>query len=32
IVYWSWNPDLPLVDIFVKLGSIQWGRVGTIIN
>lgn len=32
IVYWSWNPDIPLVDIFAKLGSIQWGRVGTIIN
>jgi signal peptidase I len=32
IVYWSWNPDIPLWDIFNKLGSIKFGRVGTLIN
>ena len=32
IVYWSWNPDIPLYDVFGKLGSIRLGRVGTIID
>jgi signal peptidase I len=32
IVYWSWNPDIPLWDIFNKLGSIKFGRIGTLIN
>jgi signal peptidase I len=32
IVYWSWNPDLPLYDIFNKLSSIKFKRIGTIIN
>jgi signal peptidase I len=32
IVYWSWDPDLPLSSIFRKLGSIRPGRLGTIIK
>lgn len=32
IVYWSWNSDVPLYDIFTKLGSIRPGRIGTIIK
>jgi signal peptidase I len=32
IIYWSWNPDIPLYDIFNKLASISFGRIGTIIN
>jgi signal peptidase I len=32
IVYWSWDPDIPLFDLFAKLGSIRFGRVGKIIK
>jgi signal peptidase I len=32
IVYWSWNPDLPIADFFNKLASIRFGRIGTIIQ
>ncbi len=32
IVYWSWNTDLPLYDIFGRLASIRWGRIGSLIN
>jgi signal peptidase I len=32
IVYWSWNTDLPLVDIFGKIASVRWNRIGKVIN
>lgn len=32
IVYWSWNSDIPLYDIFAKIGSIRLSRIGTIIR
>jgi signal peptidase I len=32
IVYWSWDTDIPLYDIFAKLGSVRWGRIGTLIE
>jgi signal peptidase I len=32
IVYWSWNPDIPLYSIFSKLGSIRLTRVGSLIK
>lgn len=32
IVYWSWDTNIPLYNIFAKLGSIRWGRIGTIIR
>jgi hypothetical protein len=32
IVYWSWNPHVPLYQIVEKLGSIKLGRIGTIIR
>jgi signal peptidase I len=32
IVYWSWNTDLPLYDIFGKLASVRWGRIGSLIK
>jgi signal peptidase I len=32
LVYWSWNSDIPLYNIFSRLGSIRWGRVGTLIR
>jgi signal peptidase I len=31
-VYWSWNSDIPLYDIFGRLASVRWGRIGSIIN
>ena len=32
IVYWSWDTNIPVYDIFAKLGSVRWGRVGTLIK
>jgi signal peptidase I len=32
IVYWSWNPEIPIYSIFDKLGSVRWGRIGTLIR
>jgi signal peptidase I len=32
IVYWSWNTDIPLYDIFSRIGSIRWGRIGSLIK
>lgn len=32
IVYWSWDTDIPIYNIFSKLGSVRLGRIGTIIK
>ena len=32
IVYWSWDSDIPLYDIFGRIASIRWGRVGSLIQ
>jgi signal peptidase I len=32
IVYWSWNPQIPLFRLPEKLSSIKLGRIGTIIH
>jgi len=32
IVYWSWNPDIPIVSLFDKLGSIRPGRIGSLVK
>jgi signal peptidase I len=32
IVYWSWDPNIPIYSIFDKLASIRLGRLGTIIK
>lgn len=32
IVYWSWDSDLPIVDIVNKISSVRWGRIGTIVH
>lgn len=32
IVYWSWDPNVPIYQIFDKLRSIQWNRIGRIIE
>lgn len=32
IVYWSWDTDIPIYNIFAKLGSVRLGRIGTIIK
>ncbi len=32
IIYWSWNPHIPMWDIFAKIGSIRWGRIGMLIH
>ncbi|MBP8976787.1 MAG: signal peptidase I [Bacteroidetes bacterium] len=32
IVYWSWNTDIPLYDIFGRLATVRWGRIGALIK
>jgi signal peptidase I len=32
VVYWSWNSDLPVYDIFGRLASVRWGRIGSLIK
>jgi signal peptidase I len=32
IVYWSWDTNLPLSDIFKKFTTVRWGRIGTLID
>lgn len=32
LVYWSWNTDIPIYNIFSKLASVRLGRIGTIIK
>ena len=32
IVYWSWDPDIPLADVIGKIGSIRLSRIGTLIK
>ncbi len=31
-VYWSWNPDIPISNIFSKLGSLKFNRIGAFIK
>ncbi|TAK51967.1 MAG: signal peptidase I, partial [Bacteroidetes bacterium] len=32
IVYWSWDPDLALFNIFDKISTVRWDRVGTLVD
>jgi len=32
IVYWSWNPGIPIYHLIDKIRSVQLGRVGTVIR
>ncbi|MCG8377008.1 MAG: signal peptidase I [Chlorobiales bacterium] len=32
MVYWSWNPNIPLLDPVEKLGSIRWQRTGLVVH
>jgi len=32
IVYWSWDIDIPVIDLFQKIASIKWQRIGVLIN
>jgi signal peptidase I len=32
IVYWSWDPEIPIYRIFEKLGSIRWSRLGRLVH
>ncbi len=31
-IYWSWDPDIPLYNIFSKLASVRWSRLGTFLK
>jgi signal peptidase I len=32
IVYWSWDPDIPLLNLPAKLSSIRFSRIGSLIR
>ncbi|HEX9614865.1 MAG TPA: signal peptidase I [Bacteroidota bacterium] len=32
MVYWSWDPDISLMNFLDKLGSIRWGRFGMLVR
>ena len=32
IVYWSWDPQIPIYNIFSKIGSVNLGRIGTLVH
>jgi signal peptidase I len=32
VVYWSWNPEIPIYQLFDKLGSVNFRRIGTLIH
>jgi signal peptidase I len=32
IVYWSWDTEIPIYNIFAKLASVRLGRIGTVIK
>ncbi len=32
IVYWSWNPKIPIYDLPDRLASIKWNRIGLILH
>lgn len=32
MVYWSWDPDMPLFDLGDKIASIRWQRIGMVIH
>lgn len=32
VVYWSWDPNVPLINLFKKIGTIRFSRIATIIN
>lgn len=32
VIYWSWDPDIPIFNIFSKLSTVRWERIGTLVN
>jgi signal peptidase I len=32
IVYWSWNPDVPIFSLADKLSTVRWVRFGTLVR
>ena len=32
IVYWSWDPNVPIYDLRRKIASIAWNRIGIIVK
>lgn len=32
VVYWSWDTNIPIYDIFSKIASVRLGRIGTLIK
>jgi len=32
IVYWSWNPDIPIYDLPQKIASVAWNRIGILVK
>jgi len=32
VVYWSWDPNVPIFNLFKKIGSIRFSRIATLID
>jgi len=32
VTYWSWDPDISLLNIVNKLGSVRWSRIGRLVE
>ncbi len=32
IAYWSWDPNIPFYDLFSKMSSIKWNRIGILVR
>jgi signal peptidase I len=32
LIYWSWNPDVQLSNVFEKFRTVRWERIGRIIH
>jgi signal peptidase I len=32
VVYWSWDTGLPMSELFSKIATVRWSRLGTIIK
>ena len=32
LVYWSWDPDISYGDIFAKIASLRWYRIGIVLK
>jgi signal peptidase I len=32
MIYWSWDPDVPVASFTDKLKTVRWARIGNLIR